>query len=69
MMGAKRTVYIPEQLNTELESFPGLNISKICQKALEGEVNSRKELVNPLEDLEILLERALVSLHNYVKNL
>lgn len=40
-MGTKRTVYIPEPLNTELDKFREINVSSVCQTALQAEVDRR----------------------------
>jgi hypothetical protein len=46
------TIYLPDELHTQVKSVPGLNVSAICQKALETELTHREHLVEVGDEME-----------------
>ena len=40
-MATKKVIYVPERLSRRLDAVKGLNVSALCQRALEDELGQR----------------------------
>ena len=56
-MSTKKVVYVPERLARRLDTAEGLNVSAVCQRALEDELDRREALARATADIEQVASR------------
>ena len=56
-MATKKVIYVPEKLSRRLDAVDGLNVSAVCQRALEEELDRREALRQATAEIEQVATR------------
>jgi post-segregation antitoxin (ccd killing protein) len=60
-MAMKKVIYVPEKLARRLDAVEGLNVSALCQRAIEAELDRRDALRDATADIDQVVARLRAS--------